>query len=100
MEESSRVLGLGATIHHDLDGPRVFAPITKLAIRVGRKERLQESLQRAITTALADKKGPCFVGIPNDILRETISVDSPALPLHRVGPSRGNPRVRLRGIPG
>ena len=92
VEENTKVLGLGATIHHDLDTMRIFAPVTKLAIVVGRKDRLQETLQRAITTALADRKGPCYVGIPNDVLHETVHVDSPGLQLHSVGPSRGNPK--------
>ncbi len=89
-QESTKFLGLGASIHHDLDSPRIFAPVTKLAIRVGRKDRLQESLQRGLTTALSGRKGPCFLGIPSDFLKEKVDVDRVELRLHLAKPPRGN----------
>lgn len=89
-EESSRFLGLGAAIHHDLDAPRLFAPITKLAVRVARNDRIQETLQRALSTALAGRPGPTFVGIPADFLNQKIEVESTELRLFHARPPRGN----------
>ncbi|MBI4322415.1 MAG: thiamine pyrophosphate-binding protein [Chloroflexi bacterium] len=88
--ESSDNLGLGAAVHHDLDSPRIFAPVTKMAARVERKDRLQEFLQRTLVTALGGRKGPCFLAIPTDFLREKAAVDQPGLRLCRPQPPRGN----------
>src|SRR3990170_7440289 len=90
--EGSQILGLGASIHHDLDSPRLYASITKSAVRVERRDRMQEMLQRALVTAMAGRKGPCFVAIPSDFLKEKMEVDRPGLRHFRPRPPRGNPQ--------
>ncbi|MDP2645528.1 MAG: thiamine pyrophosphate-binding protein [Desulfobacterales bacterium] len=72
IESGTEHLGLGTSLHHDLDSVAVFKPVTKLAIRVERIDRLVESIQKAFNVALSGRRGPVYLGIPKDILSAQI----------------------------
>ena len=70
IEESTRFYGLGASLHHDLDGVSVFKPVTKLSLRIERADRILEGIRMAFRTALSGRKGPVYLGIAKDILMD------------------------------
>jgi acetolactate synthase-1/2/3 large subunit/sulfoacetaldehyde acetyltransferase len=58
----------------------MFRPVTKLATRVLRADRIAETLQAALRTALSGRRGPVFVEIPRDVLDDPLLHASAALP--------------------
>lgn len=67
-EPATEFHGRGASLHHDLDAVALFRPITRLALRVERADRILESLRCAFRAALGRRKGPVYLGIPRDLL--------------------------------
>lgn len=61
---------------------RIFAPVTKSAVRVDRPEHLPELVRQAFATARAGKPGPVLIDIPKDMLDGEIEV-GPYLPSAR-----------------
>jgi thiamine pyrophosphate-dependent acetolactate synthase large subunit-like protein len=74
------IAGGPATSHYhkgafqDFDLVRIFEPVTKASLHVGRADRLSEILRHAFRVALTGRRGPVFVDVPRDILNEE-SVD-------------------------
>ncbi len=50
----------------------IFRPVTKLAIRIGKPERIPELLRLALRTAMSGRRGPVFVEIPRDVLNDQV----------------------------
>lgn len=46
----------------------MFRPVTKLALQVGKPERIPELLRAAFRAAMTGRRGPVFVEIPRDVL--------------------------------
>lgn len=74
-EETTRTRDLGATAAHPLDAVALFKPITRLALRVERTEKIIDSIRTAFRTALSGKRGPVYLGFPRDILSEQADFD-------------------------
>jgi acetolactate synthase I/II/III large subunit len=78
--------GATATAHRgaaqEVATDRVFAPVTKSAVRVDRADLVVDVLRQAFATARSGRPGPVLVDLPRDILDSEIDV-SPYLP---VGP--------------
>ncbi|HET7344166.1 MAG TPA: thiamine pyrophosphate-binding protein [Methylomirabilota bacterium] len=56
----------------DYDLVAMFRPVTKLAARVNRVDRLAEALRTAFRAAMSGRRGPVLVEIPRDVLSETL----------------------------
>ena len=70
----------------------LFAPVTKLAIRIDSPARIPEIFRLALRTAMTGRKGPVFLDVPRDVLNDqTIAVElgEPGTyrPLHAPPPS-------------
>jgi acetolactate synthase-1/2/3 large subunit/sulfoacetaldehyde acetyltransferase len=75
---------------YDLVG--MFAPVTKLAIRIDAPKRIPELFRLAFRTAMSGRKGPVLIDIPRDVLNDqvvTTDIDEPASyrPVHAQHPS-------------
>ncbi|MFC2056324.1 thiamine pyrophosphate-binding protein [Chloroflexota bacterium] len=90
IEESTRFLGLGTSLHHDLESVAIFKPITRLSLRVERVDRLVQSVQMAFRTALSGRRGPVYLGIPSDLLGGEAEVVAPQIYRVETTP-RGDP---------
>lgn len=75
IENSTRHYGLGSSLHHGLDAVSVMKPVTKLSIRPERAERLQDLMRMAFRIALSPRKGPVFLAVPGDLLKEKASAN-------------------------
>ncbi len=84
IEDSTKIYGLGASLHHGLDSVAILKPVTKMSIRVERANRLADLMRMAFRTALAPKKGPVFLAVPTDILAEKAAADTVAPERSRV----------------
>ena len=54
----------------EFDLVSMFRPVTKMAVKVSRAERIPEMLHAALRLAMRDAAGPVFVEIPRDVLNE------------------------------
>jgi len=73
---------------------KVFAPITKWAVRVDRADLIVDVLRQAFTVARSGKPGPVLVDIPRDVLAQ--EVESQAyVPVGRPARTQGDPQ-RIR----
>jgi acetolactate synthase-1/2/3 large subunit/sulfoacetaldehyde acetyltransferase len=59
----------------EIDLVNLFRPITKYSTQVKKADRIPEILRHAFRVATSDKKGPVFVEVPADILRETFEAE-------------------------
>lgn len=92
IDSSNLTRGLGTSLHHDLESIAIFAPVTKLAFRIDRLDRLQEGLQRAFRIALTGRRGPVFLGISKEILTETIEIETLVRPRYRLASAACAPK--------
>ncbi len=66
--------GRGATVNaqrgaaQEVDTDRVFAPVTKWAVRVDRPDLVVDVLRRAFAIARSGRPGPVLVDLPRDVL--------------------------------
>ncbi len=51
---------------------KIFAPITKWAVRVDRADMIEDVMRRAFTVARSGKPGPVLVDFPRDLLVQTV----------------------------
>ena len=90
-EESTRSRDLGASAGHALDALPLFKPITKLALRVDRVEKVIDSMRMAFRTALSGKRGPVYLGFPEEIIKEFADFEVAEPQDYRVAtPMKGN----------
>lgn len=75
IEDGTPVYGLGSSLHHGLDAVTVLKPVTKLAIRVERVERIPDMMRMAFRLCQTVRRGPVYLGIPRDILDERTDVE-------------------------
>jgi acetolactate synthase I/II/III large subunit len=86
------IAGRGATANvlrgaaQEVATERIFAPVTKWAVRVDRPELVADALRQAFATARSGKPGPVLVDVPRDVLDAEI----PAVPYRR-SPARTRP---------
>jgi acetolactate synthase-1/2/3 large subunit len=69
---------------------RIFAPVTKWAVRVDRADLIVDVLRQAFTIARAGKPGPVYVDIPRDLLPMQVAFPSYRA-VGRPPPPAGNP---------
>ncbi len=50
----------------------LFAPVTKLALRIDSPKRIPEIFRLALRTAMTGRKGPVFLDIPRDVLNDQV----------------------------
>jgi acetolactate synthase I/II/III large subunit len=68
------ISGRGATPNvlrgaaQEIPTERIFAPVTKWAVRVDRADLVTEALRQAFATARSGKPGPVLVDVPRDVL--------------------------------
>jgi acetolactate synthase-1/2/3 large subunit len=70
---------------------KIFAPITKWAVRVDRPDMIVEVMRRAFTIATSGKPGPVLVDFPRDMLTQSVEFDG-YLPVGKSRP-RGDMQV-------
>ncbi len=71
---------------------KLFAPITKWAVRVERADMIPEIMRRAFTIARSGKPGPVLIDFPMDILMQSIELDA-YVPVGKPPAPRGNPEL-------
>lgn len=69
---------------------RVFAPITKWAVRVDRADLIVDVLRQAFTVARSGKPGPVLVDIPRDVLSQKVEFQG-YVPVGRPARTQGSP---------
>ncbi len=69
-EEGDKFYGLETSLHHNVEGSVLYKPVTKLARRVERADRIPESLQTAFRVTSTGRRGPVFLAIPKNIMIE------------------------------
>lgn len=74
-EEGARFYGLETSLHHNVEGSVLFRPVTKLARRVERADRIPESLQAAFRLTSTGRRGPVFLAIPRNVMVEKAEVE-------------------------
>lgn len=79
--------GKGASSWHEVPQAEIFQPITKMSVTIKSSDDVVDVLNEAVRRATTGRKGPVYVGIPEDLQREEIEVD--ALPPDR--PAVGAP---------
>jgi acetolactate synthase I/II/III large subunit len=68
------IAGRGATANvlrgaaQEVPTDRIFAPVTKWAVRVDRADLVVDALRQAFATARSGKPGPVLVDVPRDVL--------------------------------
>jgi acetolactate synthase-1/2/3 large subunit/sulfoacetaldehyde acetyltransferase len=50
----------------------MFRPVTKLAVQIGRPDRIPEMLRTALRAAMTGRRGPVLVEIPRDVLNDQV----------------------------
>src|SRR4051794_14253759 len=89
---------LGREAFQELDLGAVFGTMAKWVATVSDPARLPELVARAFTIALSGRPGPVVLGLPEDVLTETVTVAdaAPAVPAQAApGPDE---LARLRGL--
>lgn len=71
---------------------KLFAPITKWAVRVERADMILEIMRRAFTIARSGKPGPVLIDFPMDILLQSVEIDG-YVPAGRPPMPRGSPEL-------
>jgi acetolactate synthase-1/2/3 large subunit len=61
----------------EIDYRRMYGPMSKWVAEVERADRLPEMVSHAFHTAMAGRRGPVVLALPEDMLRETASVADP-----------------------
>ena len=61
----------------EIDYRRMYGPLSKWVAEVERAERLPEMVSHAFHTAMAGRRGPVVLALPEDMLRERASVVDP-----------------------
>lgn len=90
------IAGRGATTtahrgaSQEIAQDRLFAPITKWAVRVERADLIVPLLRKAFTVARSGKPGPVLVDIPRDVLAQEVEF-APYAPVGRPAPTRADP---------
>src|SRR5690606_3082145 len=56
----------------EVDVGALFGPVAKWAVDIQDAARLPEYLSRAFTTARSGRQGPVVLGLPEDLLFETV----------------------------
>jgi acetolactate synthase I/II/III large subunit len=75
----------GKDAFQEFDLVAMFRPVTKLAVRVGKPERIPELLRGALRVAMTGRRGPVLVDIPRDVLNnQTVNFDDVAPERYRV----------------
>ena len=69
---STQHYGKGSSNFHEVEQLGIFKPITKLAVRVERTDRIVEIMRQAFRVATTGRKGPVYVGLPRDVQRNRI----------------------------
>lgn len=82
--------GKGASNFHEIEQSLVYRPVTKLAVRVERADRIVEMLSKAFRVATSGRKGPVYVGLPRDVQKTRLA--APEIP----APSR----LKAEGVVG
>lgn len=75
-QASTRFFGKGAlqeSTMFGVDMVQIYRPVTKLSTVVTSAERMRETLQGAIRTALTGRPGPVHLSLPVDILKQKVS---------------------------
>jgi acetolactate synthase-1/2/3 large subunit/sulfoacetaldehyde acetyltransferase len=62
----------GKDAFQEYDLVSMFRPVTKLAIQIGRAQRIPELLHHAFRVAMTGRPGPVFVEIPRDVLGDEV----------------------------
>jgi len=60
----------GKDAFQEYDLVSMFRPVTKLAIQIGKAQRIPELLRAAFRAAMTGRPGPVFVEIPRDVLSD------------------------------
>ncbi len=68
---------------------KIFAPITKWAVRVDRPDMIEEVMRRAFVIARSGKPGPVLVDFPRDILAQSVEFNG-YVPVGRPASPRGD----------
>jgi acetolactate synthase-1/2/3 large subunit len=92
-EEGDLFYGLETSLHHNIEGSVLYRPVTKLARRVERADRIPESLQTAFRLTSTGRRGPVFLAIPRNIMQEKAYVEFDPPTRSRIQRlPRGNPQ--------
>lgn len=67
--------GKGASSWHEVPQAEIFRPITKMSVTLRSPEDILDVLGEAYRQATTGRKGPVYVGIPDDLQREEIDTD-------------------------
>ena len=62
----------GRDAFQELDLVRMFAPVTKLSLRIDAPGRIPEIFRLALRTAMSGRKGPVFLDLPRDVLNDQL----------------------------
>jgi acetolactate synthase I/II/III large subunit len=73
--------GKGASNFHEIEQSLVYKPVTKLAVRIERADRIVEILSKAFRVAGSGRKGPVYLGLPRDVQKTKIA--APEIPSPR-----------------
>ena len=65
--------GKGASNFHEIEQSLVYKPVTKLAVRIERPDRIVEILGKAFRVATSGRKGPVYLGLPRDVQKARIA---------------------------
>jgi acetolactate synthase-1/2/3 large subunit len=68
----------GREAFQEIDVPAVFGPMAKWAASIDDPRRIPEYLSRAFHVALAGRPGPVVLGLPEDVLADTVDVGDAA----------------------
>jgi acetolactate synthase-1/2/3 large subunit len=82
--------GKGASNFHEIEQSLVYKPVTKLAVRIERADRLVETLAKAFRVATSGRPGPVYLGLPRDVQKTKVA--APEIPSPRRLKPEGWPR--------
>ncbi|MCL5959073.1 MAG: thiamine pyrophosphate-binding protein [Chloroflexi bacterium] len=64
--------GKGSSNFHEVEQINIYKPVTKLAVRIEREDRIVEIMRQAFRTATTGRKGPVYVGLPRDVQKNPV----------------------------
>jgi len=76
----------GREAFQEINVPHFFGDVAKWAVTVDDPQRLPEIIMRAYSTACSGRPGPVVIGLPEDILTDTVEI-SASLPNPRISKS-------------